>query len=256
MIYRIQFLFCVPFELKQIPLKRTLLSILTGSLFLTSCSKVDLFDPREPEEICIPQFINPLGRSYACDSIAAYNYTKKHCGLLPLSTKSYWIYLDSIYTDGILSSVKRDTLRFKSYISLPDSLIWWEPDMDLGLPSILFANDSAIFTNTFRFFSQDCIKDVKKEYCLFDGETAQYLTSFDDNAAMGRSVKLSAAVACPAGNFDECILFEKNAPFFRKDVMIFKPGVGVVKYQTEKTPMGSSTMKLEKISTLLSYHIE
>ena len=128
--------------------------------------------------------------------------------------------------------------------------------MELGLPSILYANDSAIFTTSFRFFSQDCIKDVKKEYTLFDGETSQYLTSFDDNAAMGKSVKLSSAVTCPAGNFDECIQFEKNAPFFRKDVMIFKPGVGVVKYQTEKAPMGSPTIKLEKISTLLSYHIE
>ena len=197
-----------------------------------------------------------MGRSYACDSIAVFTYNKKHCGLFPLSTRSYWIYLDSIYTDGVFTSVKMDTLRFKSYISLPDSLIWWEPDMEIGLPAILYASDSAIFTNAFRFFSSDCIKDVKKEYSLFDGATAQYLTSFDDNAAMGRAEKLSAPTLCPAGSFSECILFEKNAPFFRKDVMIFKPGLGVVKYQTEKAALGSPIMKIDRISTLVSFSID
>ncbi len=175
---------------------------------------------------------------------------------MPLGSKSYWIYLDSIYIDGIFSSIKLDTLRFKSYISLPDSLIWWEPDMELGLPSLLYANDSGIFTTAFRFFSPDCIRDVKKEYSLFEGASTQYLTSFDDNAAMGRSEKLVSPTVCPAGSFAECILFEKHAPFYRKDVMIFKPGVGVVKYQTEKAPMGSPMMKMDKISTLISYHIE
>ena len=237
-------------------MKKTFLSILVGSLILASCSKEQLQNPEEPEELCLPQIINPTGRSYPCDSIASYSYNKTHCGFFPLSIKSYWIYQDSLYTDGLFTSLKMDTLRFRSYISFPDSLIWWAPDMELGLPSVFYSNDSAIFTLALRFFSTDCLKDVKKEYCLFEGGSTQYLTSFDDNAAMGRSVKLTEPTVTPAGSFTDCILFEKNAPSFRKDVMTFKPGVGVIKYRTERAPMGSPDMKLERVSTLISIHID
>jgi hypothetical protein len=244
-------------KLKRIPLKKNLLIILTGSLFFVSCRKEQQFSPTKPEEICLAQTTDPMGRSYSCDSIASFTYTKKQCGLMPLSSKSYWIYRDSLYTDGVFTSTKLDTLRFKSYISLYDSLIWWAPDMELGLPSMINVTDSSIYTLSMRFFTPECIKDVKKEYSIaFDGESIQYLTSFDDNAAMGRTSKMTGSVHCPAGNFSDCIQFEKNAPTFRKDVVIFKPGIGVLKYRTEKAPLGAPDVLLEKISTLISYHIE
>lgn len=248
---------CSPLKIKRIPLKKTLLTLLIGSLFFVSCKKEQLLSPPKPEEICLPQTISPMGRSYSCDSIASFIYTKKQCGLMPMSSKSYWVYQDSIYTDGVFTSTLLDTLRFKTYISLYDSLIWWAPDMELGLPTIMNVTDSSIFTLGLRFFSSDCIKDVKKEYSIaFDGESVQYLTSFDDNAAMGRTSKIAESINCPAGNFNNCIQFEKNAFSFRKDVVIFKPGIGVLKYRTEKAPLGSPTVLLDKVSTLISFHIE
>jgi hypothetical protein len=51
-------------------------------------------------------------------------------------------------------------------------------------------------------------------------------------------------------------LFEKKAPFFRKDQVFFKPGLGVVKYFYEEAPMGSMVMDMQKISTLVSAHLE
>lgn len=238
-------------------MKKTLLTLIIGSLFFVSCKKEHLFSPPTPEEICLPQTVDPAGRSYSCDSIASFTFTKRQCGLMPLSNKSYWIYLDSLYTDGIFSSTRLDTLRFKTYISLYDSLIWWAPDMELGLPSIMNVTDSSIYTLALRFFVPECVKDVRKEYSIsFDGEAVQYLTSFDDNAAMGRSSKMTGSISCPAGNFKDCIQFEKSAPTFRKDITIFKPGVGVVKYRTEKAPLGAPDVLLEKVSTLISFHIE
>ncbi|HEX7844254.1 MAG TPA: hypothetical protein VF476_00555 [Chitinophagaceae bacterium] len=237
-------------------MKKTLLIILTGSLLFTACRKEQDFTPQQQEEACLPQNINPMGRSYPCDSIASYSYTKTHCGLQPINSSSYWIYRDSLFTDGIFTSIKMDTLRFKSYISLPDSLIWWQPDMEVGLPSKLYITDSAIYTLSLRFFSPECVMDVKKEYSLFAGDTARYLSSFDDNAAMGQSYKIQQPYNCLAGSFSDCIAYEKNAPFFRKDVMIFKPGVGVVKYRTEKAQMGSPIIQLERISTLVSFYID
>lgn len=244
-----------PLDVKRIPLKKIFVPLLSATLFFTACRK-ERFEAINIAKECIQQTVSPLNQSYSCTDLVAIDCQEKHCGLMPVSAKSYWVYQDSVFTDGQFSHLEYDTLHFKAYRSLPDNLVWWKTNKDVGLPEFLYTNDSVIFGINNRFFAQDCIKDSKKEYALFAGDSARYLTSFEDNAAMGRSVKLKEEMKCPAGQFNDCILFEKNAPFFRKDVMIFKPGVGVLKYKTEKAPMGYPQMQLEKISTLISYYIE
>ena len=187
----------------------------------------------------------------------ATSYSTKHCGLMPLSRNSYWIYADSNFDGGVFTNVTYDTLRFiQTYQSLPDSIIWWKTNIEIGLPELMYANDSALFVAEYRIFAQDPIMDAKKEYGLFDGDSTKYYTSFEDVGAIGRSVKLDDVIKTPAGNFDNCILFEKKSPRYRKDQVLFKPGLGVVRYVSELAPMGSPDLKLRKISTLISFYLD
>lgn len=212
--------------------------------------------PAPVVELCELQTGNPSGRSYASDSVIAYTCTQKHCGILPLSTKNYWVYEDSVFADGIFLRVQYDTLQFTSCKkSLTDGLVWWESNISIGLPDRLYANDSTFFGLDDRMFTPD-IMDVKKEFGIFPGDSVRYLTSFEDAAAIGRSLKLESSFKTPAGNFDDCLYFEKNARNYRKDQVYFKAGVGVVKYIYEKAPIGTRVIKLQQISTLVKYHIE
>jgi hypothetical protein len=207
-------------------------------------------------ESCQISSSNPTGHSYTSDSVIAINYSKKICGLLPFSKKNYWVYQDSIFDNGTFIKVQYDTLKFISTLkSLPDSVIWWETSISVGLPEMLYANDSSFFEMNDRLFAPDII-DVKKEFGLFEGDSIRYLTSFEDNAAMGRSVKMENVIKTPAGDFDNCILFEKNARNYRRDVVYFKPGFGVIKYTMEKAFPGTQQIKLQQISTLVSFHFE
>jgi hypothetical protein len=139
---------------------------------------------------------------------------------------------------------------------MSDDLIWWQANMEVGLPDLLYSSDSSIFSVQERMYSADPIWDARKEFSLFSGETINYLTHFDDNAAQGKSSKLNGTFETPAGQFPDCIQFEKNARSYRKDEIFFKPGIGVVKYSQEKAPMGSPVIKLQQISTLVAFHIE
>ena len=233
-------------------MRKTIVSLLIGSIFFSRCTKEDF----SPVETCEFQTDNPSGRSYSADSVVGINYTKKHCGLIPLSLRNYWIYEDSVFTDGVFLRVQWDTLRYMStYQSLPDKLIWWEANISLGLPGKLYANDSALFEIQDRMFTPD-ILDAMKGFCLFPGDSVKYLTSFDDAAAQGRSVKMQTKVETAAGSFDEWVLFEKNARNYRRDQVYFKPGLGVLRYTLEKAPMGTRVIKLQQVSTLVTYHIE
>ena len=161
-----------------------ILPLISGCLLIVSCQKD--FNFEEKVETCELQTANPAGRSYSSDSVINYNCTSKHCGFIPLSSKNYWIYQDSIFNDGILHKVQFDTLRFTSNLkSLPDELVWWKSNIDVGLPEILFANDSAFFGLEDRLYAPN-IMEAKKSYSLFEGDSIRYLTSFEDAAAIGR----------------------------------------------------------------------
>jgi hypothetical protein len=235
-------------------LKKAILSLLLGSIIFSSCKKESL---NPPDEACLLQTDNPGSRSYSADSLMAVTYTGKNCGLLPLNKNNYWIYEDSIFNNGVFQNVQYDTLRFeKTYLSLSDNLIWWQANIEVGLPDLLYSSDSSIFSVQPRMYSTEPIWDARKEFSLFSGATVNYLTHFDDNAAQGKSSKLDGTLDTPAGQFPDCIQFEKNARSYRKDEIYFKPGIGVVKYTQEKAPMGSPVIKLQQISTLIGFHIE
>lgn len=235
-------------------MKKIILTLFTGSILFASCRKDITTDQKiEPCEL---QTANPAGRSYSSDSVIDYTCTSKHCGLLPLSSKNYWIYEDSVFTDGVFQRIQYDTLRFISNKrTLPDGIIWWESNINIGLPQTLFANDSAFFDLQDRLFTPD-IMDVKKEYSLFPGDSLRYLASFEDAAAVGRSLKIESSINCPAGSFNECIFFEKHARNYRRDQLTFKPGIGVIKYVFEKARMGERILLKQQVSTLVKYYIE
>lgn len=203
---------------------------------------------------CLEQKANPAGRSYSTTSLVEFTCTEKHCGIYPLSSANYWIYEDSVYTNGVFSHVKFDTLRYLiTKKSVDDGLVWWQGNISVGLPDLLYANDSSFFSLNDRLFTPD-FQDVKKEFGLFPGDSIKYITSFDDAAAMGRSLKMDSPVETDAGSFSGCFYFEKNARNYRKDQVYFKPGIGVVKYIREKAPVGQRVIKLEQVSTLVKYY--
>lgn len=237
-------------------MKKNILALITGSILFASCNKEDFALRFTPAEPCILQTANPSGRSYTEDSVVTFTCTQKHCGMLPLSSKNYWIYQDSVFNDGVFVKVQLDTLRYTSTLkSLADGLVWWESNMTVGLPERLYTNDSAFFKLENRIFIQGII-DAKKDFSLFPGDSIRYLASFDDAAAVGRSLKIKTDFETPAGKYDECLYFEKNARNYRKDQVYFKPGIGVLKYIQEKAPFGQRVIKLQQISTLVAYHIE
>ncbi|MCX6317317.1 MAG: hypothetical protein NTW29_08500 [Bacteroidetes bacterium] len=238
-------------------MKKTLLILLAVPATLLSCSKNDMDLAVPPvAEACVIQTSNPSGRIYTSDSVVAYNCTSKHCGLLPLSTKNYWVYQDSIYYDGVFQKVQLDTLRFtKTWKSLADDLTWWEANMTIGLPVRMYANDSTIYSLEESYFIAGK-KNSRREFGQISTDSTRYLSSFEDMAAQAKVIRLSGIISAPAGNFTGCIYFEKFSRSYRKDQVIFKPGIGVVRYVREMAAPGSPFMKLQQVSNLVSIHIE
>jgi hypothetical protein len=238
--------------------QKLVFSLFTAVIVLSACQKEVFINPVLPvkKNPCIEQKVNPSGRSYHSDSIVAYNCTEKHCGFLSLSTKNYWVYQDSLFSDGNFVSVKIDTLRYaNTYRSLSDGLTWWKGTKNIGLPNLLYTNDSAIFTAIQLSFSPETTNAVKS-YSLFAGDSVKYLTSFDDIRAVGRSVKINEAIKVPAGSFSNYLLFEKNANFFGSDQIKFLPGIGVLQYVQMRVPIGGRESKKQIVSTLIAYHLE
>lgn len=239
-------------------MSKLFISLLFGSILLSACRKEN-FVPvsvSEPVIPCKPQTDNPIGRSYTAESMISFFCNDKHCGLLPLSTKNYWIYEDSIFSDGLFLRVQYDTLRFSSNIkSTSDELTWWIGNVYIGLPGTLFTNDSAIYSLKDRLFIPGII-DAKKEYSIPPGDSLRYFTSFDDAVAQGRTLKLSTPVTTDFGTFYDCVYFEKDARNYRKEQIFFKPGLGVIKFIYEKAPAGKRVIELKQISTLIGVHFE
>jgi hypothetical protein len=213
--------------------------------------------PTAAKTPCLIASMNPAGKMYNQDSVVSFNCTQSFCGIMPLNSRNYWVYEDSIFTDGIFTKVQLDTLQFNEQLtSVQDGLVWWKGSMNVGLPEMMFASDSSIFVMTARLFTPGYM-DVKKEFGLFAGDSIRFLTSFDDYAAQGRGVKINASVETEGGRFSNVIYFEKNARNYRRDQIYLQPGVGVVKYIHEKANAGyPRVMKMQKISTLVEYHFE
>jgi hypothetical protein len=238
-------------------LKKTLLYLLAIPVTLLSCSKEAMDLPETPvAEPCVMQSGNPSGRTYSSDSVVAFTCTSKHCGILSLSAKNYWVYQDSIFQDGMFLRVQLDTLRFsKTWKSLSDDLVWWEANMNIGLPEKLYANDSALYSIEDSYFIQGKMSS-RKELRMLSTDSTRFLSSFEDIAAQAKILRLNAIISAPAGNFSDCIYFEKYSRNYRKDQVFFKPGIGVIRYVREMAPMGTSLLKMQQVSNLVSIHIE
>ncbi len=241
-------------------MKKLTLSIFFLSILISSCQRELLEPPVEKVTVkatpCIEQKVNPTGRSYSTDSLVEYNCTEKHCGFLPLSTKNYWVYEDSVFSNGVFVKVQMDTLRFNTtYKSLQDGLIWWKPNMGIGLPRLLYTNDSSFFAANESLLMPE-FTNTRKDYGLFAGDSVKYLGSFEDVAAQCRSLKIETSIKIPAGSYSNYLYFEKNARFFGRDQLYYKPGIGILKYVQERATPGSPQIKLLKVCTLVSYHIE
>lgn len=240
-------------------MKKTFTFLLIAATLFSSCRKEkDFLTEIAPviPEACEMQTQNPAGRSYSSSSVVEINTAKKSCGLIPMNSKNYWVYEDSVFINGSFSKVQYDTLRYTAALkSTTDGLVWWESSLSVGIPEILYANDSALFTIENRFFTDD-IKDVKQEFSLFSGDSLRYITSFEDVAAIGRSIKLTNSFKTPAGAFKDCIYIDKNARNYRRDQVYLKPGLGVVKFMLEQTGTGTRQLRTEKILTLVAFHIE
>jgi hypothetical protein len=199
---------------------------------------------------------NPGGHSYLHTELSPIEYSAKHCGLIPLSAKHYWIYQDSIFENGIFTHTELDTLKFfKTWQTQPDGLIWWQADKAVGLPDVCYANDSTIFGLEQRVFASPAVFDAKKQIWLSSQDSTRFLTSFIDEAAIGTE-KMNKEISSPVGKFSDCIFLEKYAPGYRKEQTYLKPGIGVIKFIHMETPIGSSSMEMQRISTLIKFYID
>jgi hypothetical protein len=91
---------------------------------------------------------------------------------------------------------------------------------------------------------------------MLSTDSTRFLSSFEDIAAQAKILRLNAIISAPAGNFSDCIYFEKYSRNYRKDQVFFKPGIGVIRYVREMAPMGTSLLKMQQVSNLVSIHIE
>jgi hypothetical protein len=232
-------------------LSKNLLIILAIGMCVMACHKNYINEP----EACAIQTANPDHRVYSSSEFSVTNYTGKNCGLISLSPKHYWVYLDSIFDNGNFITTRLDTLRFlKTYQTQPDELIWWEANKSVGLPAKCYANDTSIFSLEPRLFTSFAILDARKEIFRFTQDSLKFLTSFGDEAAIGRA--LHCDYSTQAGNFHDCLFFEKYAMMYRRDQVYLQPGVGVVKYIHEEAPIGYNQIQMQQISTLVGFHIQ
>lgn len=240
-------------------MSKLLVSILLGGLLFSACRKDQTYSQPElaAKTPCLLQKENPAGRSYLQDSVISFTCAESFCAIIPLNSRNYWIYEDSVFTDGIFTKVQYDTLYFAQQMkSLQDGIVWWKSNISVGLPEILYASDSSFYTMNARLFTPGYM-DVKKDYSLFPGDSIRYLTSFDDNAAIGRSLKLTAPFETQYGTYFNCIYFEKDARNYRKDRLYFQPGVGVIRYIREKAGPGfPRVVKVQQVMTLVAFHFE
>ncbi len=239
-------------------MKNSAVPIFTLAILCAACSKerysqLDAYLPAVP---CTVQTANPAGHSYAAELLIDINYSGKQCGIIPLSKNNFWVYEDSVFTDGVFQKVQKDTLRFSvTKKSLTDSLVWWQSNIQVGLPDLLYVSDSSCFSTSQRVFTPG-IYDARKEFGLITGDSLRYLTSFSDAAALGRTLQGADLIKTPAGSFSDYLYVDKNARNYRRDQLYFEPGLGVLKYTREQAPMGTRVIKLQQVSTLVSFHLE
>ncbi len=235
-------------------MKKLIVIIPALCILFTSCTK----NVAPVNDQCIVQKDNTFSNSYFYDDVVSINYTGNHCGLMPLSINSYWVYEDSLFdNNGIFINRKSDTLRYTKTLQSPDNLIWWETNKDVGLPLQMYSSNSAVYSLQRGVFIPDSLYS-KREFYDIEKDSVIYLSGFSDIVAFGKIARRSGVMKTPLGNFYNYIFYEKYSPYYRRDRVYFVPGIGVIKYTNEyyKAPGSPDNFKAKKISTLVGYFAE
>jgi hypothetical protein len=155
--------------------------------------------------------------------------SQKHCGILPISKKNYWIYLDSLFDiTGQFTQIKIDTLRFiKAHMS-PDSITWWSTNNTFkGFLQYSYSTDSVLYTLGTNWGG----KPVVKWFHYMNTDSTSENCNYTDHPTICEAKKLYQAVIVPAGKFNNCLLFTKKWILPELLNIYFKPGIGVLRFE-------------------------
>lgn len=171
---------------------------------------------------------------------------------MPLSRRNYWVYLDSIYdSNGNLTEVRMDTLRFTKTFQSPDSLIWWRPNLfGQGFLSYNYSTDSVLYTLGNNWGNGL----VRKWFHPLTGDSSYNSCTYYDYDSYCSEYRLPNPVTVPAGTFENCVRFKREQLEGISMDLYFKPGKGVLKIWTYYSYPGHQY--LWKKGTLLNYYIE
>ncbi|MBL7727367.1 MAG: hypothetical protein JNM68_06780 [Dinghuibacter sp.] len=205
------------------------------------------------------------------------NFDSAICGFLPLHKDAYWIYTDSFFnTNGSLHLVQQDTLRVKGVYQSPNgpSLFWRLGARNRkGCTGLLYTTDSILYTIAPAFATPA----FYEHYTWAGYRAAGYPNSgapvfgppgtdsiftfnhFTDMAYQEKIVNYRQPVTVPAGSYSNCTGFVKRLGW-SPDEMIFKPGLGMIKYIVYyNAPPGSYSLfptgPVQQVSVLTSYHL-
>lgn len=171
---------------------------------------------------------------------------------MPLNHKTAWVYLDSFFNEnGQFTSSRLDTLQFEKTYQTNDRIVWWQADKFIGLPEKTYTTEQTVYSLEEQIFANPCAQVAQSEFTI-PLQDSSYISRFGDEAAIGKSSKLTTPVQTPLGSFADCILFEKHAPGYRRDKVYIKPGLGVVKFIHALAPPSGFIITNRQVSTLVS----
>lgn len=203
------------------------------------------------------------------------SYDSAICGFMPMHKDAYWIYTDSFFNnDGSLSSISQDTLRVKGISKSPlsPSLFWTMGSRNRkGMNGMFYTTDSLLYSIQTAFTSpaylqgntwagyraagyprpRPIIADPRYTDTLFT------MNAVSDMAYMEKVFTYNEIITVPSGSYKDCIGVHKflYTPF--SDQLIFKPGLGMVKYISYYDGSGAmfSYGAVKQVSVLTSYHL-
>lgn len=202
------------------------------------------------------------------------SYDSAICGFMPMHKDAYWIYTDSLFNnDGSLSSVRLDTLRVTAIFKSPlgPSLFWRMASGNRkGMNGLFYTTDSLLYSIQIAFaipayFEGDTwagyraagypmprpiIADPRYTDTLFT------MNAVSDMAYMEKVFTCKEIITVPSGSYKDCIAVHKFL-YPASEQMIFKPGVGMVKFISYYGGSGGmfSYGAVKQVSVLTSYHL-
>lgn len=239
----------------------------------SSCRRQNNFF--QQEVICLHNNMPVTGPSVLYSAgLQQVSYDSAICGFMPMHKDAYWIYTDSFFnSDGSLSLVSQDTLRitgiFKSPLS--PSLFWRMASRNRkGMNGLFYTTDSLLYSLQAAFavptyFQADTWAGYRAAGYPMphppatgprNTDTLFTMNAVSDMAYMEKTFPYHETVNVPAGSYSDCIGFHKFLNI-TSEQMIFKPGVGMVKYISYYSNFSSmfSYGSVKQVSVLTSYHL-